>query len=352
MTLSELAQHSCEIVGKTDSVTLALAKGFIRRRWRMVWDQRLWKQSVAATTMVVLGSPTLSTEEDREMYQLNPLIMPYPVGRVLAVKEAGERFLEHNELVRMFIEDTAAFQNAGNPISWTHASPVGVYTETKPYTAQTFTARSTESSDSAKRVKIRENPEYGTTSEVLILPSSGSVSTNQTYKLPFVSKEETSGTVTVQASGSLNDMGNEFYGGRTPPTLDQDDPGLDGGGVNPTVTLSPTTSHVDHQRVKLGSLPEETSWYTVIFKCRCSPLDDDIDAPSLPGVDDCLIAHCVADLLERFRQYGKASSKRLEAIAQFDKMNDLEVNQQASSIRITPASYEASYTDSTQSEII
>ena len=53
------------------------------------------------------------------------------------------------------------------------------------------------------------------------------------------------------------------------------------------------------------------------------------------------MAHAQADLLERARQYGKARAKREEAMAQLQKLVDLETNQSAHTVNIIPKIYDS-----------
>lgn len=67
MTLLELADFCAQSVGIPDNVTRDQAKTFIRHRWKMLWNSRLWKQALvthtqsvtAGTQEVTLTGPTL-----------------------------------------------------------------------------------------------------------------------------------------------------------------------------------------------------------------------------------------------------------------------------------------------------
>lgn len=63
MTLSEMASYVCTKVGQTDTPSVEACKLFLRRRYQMIWDSALWKETMfnaAATTntsgIVVLPS--------------------------------------------------------------------------------------------------------------------------------------------------------------------------------------------------------------------------------------------------------------------------------------------------------
>ena len=67
MTLADMASFICGKVGKTDSESLAKCKEFLARRYELVWNSQLWRdtlttssQSVAADTQdVTIGNSNI-----------------------------------------------------------------------------------------------------------------------------------------------------------------------------------------------------------------------------------------------------------------------------------------------------
>lgn len=67
MTLSDLSSFVCGKIGRTDEDSLAKCRQFLARRYRLIWDSQLWRdsltsvsQSVAAETQdVTISSPAV-----------------------------------------------------------------------------------------------------------------------------------------------------------------------------------------------------------------------------------------------------------------------------------------------------
>jgi len=81
--------------------------------------------------------------------------------------------------------------------------------------------------------------------------------------------------------------------------------------------ILPDETERRHKRIQLvydfeTSDPEEV--ITILVKRRCTPLRHDNDTPAISNLDDALIAHAVADMLELERQFAKAQTKRQEAV--------------------------------------
>ncbi len=59
MKKAALAQFVADKVQKTDTASIAMLKNFIDRRYEMIWDSALWRESLAVTTYTV----AVDTEE-------------------------------------------------------------------------------------------------------------------------------------------------------------------------------------------------------------------------------------------------------------------------------------------------
>jgi hypothetical protein len=67
MTLKEIAQHVCDVTGLTDNLSVDQAKAFVRRRWQMLWDFHLWRQSlIVAQMQVMAGSDTYAAHHETD----------------------------------------------------------------------------------------------------------------------------------------------------------------------------------------------------------------------------------------------------------------------------------------------
>jgi uncharacterized protein YggU (UPF0235/DUF167 family) len=77
MTLKEIAQHVCDVTGLTDNLSVDQARSFVKRRWQMLWDFHLWRQSLVTVEIDVV--------KDVDTYAL-----PEAFDQVTGAKLAGE----------------------------------------------------------------------------------------------------------------------------------------------------------------------------------------------------------------------------------------------------------------------
>jgi len=261
--------------------------------------------------------------------------MPWPVSRVIAIKSPEDFMLTNEELVRLFLVDPGSFSSSGNAIRWSASQPVGVWYEVDVDTAgtQPFICYSDSPLESSLNITVREHPEIGRNQEIVTISGTATATTSLQYKRPFVSKGQSVGTITVRSNDNSSIPYSEYYPERDAVSGTEM--------FYPKVTLSQSQSHIDHIRVKMHPRPTETTIFKVIFKSRMVPLDNDSDSPQIEGIEDCLIAHGMADMLEKLRQFSKAAEKRKEAAFQLNKMQKMETDQQAYISRITPAIYDS-----------
>ena len=53
MKKAALVQFVADKVQKTDAASIAMMKNFVDRRYEMIWDSSLWRESLAVTTYTV-----------------------------------------------------------------------------------------------------------------------------------------------------------------------------------------------------------------------------------------------------------------------------------------------------------
>ena len=299
MTLVEMADLVCEKVNKTDDDSLALCKKFIRRRYQLIYDSYLWKDS--------LDVATISNNENAGVYgPTNLPIMPRWMERVVAVREGGDTNLTVEEQSLFFKKDPALYGRVGTCSGFHQVRPYW-WAEYDPSTD--LYCRSVAGNDGGKRVYVRDNDSGARTSATLTSTLVTSISTED-FTDPYISKDVTSGSVL-------------FY-----REVDSTE-----------VTMASFETHLRYERIRLIDDPGEEVELLVLGKRRAVNLEFDSDAPIIQNIDDAIIAHAQADMLERARQYAKSAEKRREAVAQVAKAIDLETNQSARVVVICPASY-------------
>lgn len=105
-----------------------------------------------------------------------------------------------------------------------------------------------------------------------------------------------------------------------------------GGTLSPSVTASPS-----YQRIRLFSVPTAAMTLNVLGKRPFVPLTFAQQVPQLRGIDNVLIAFAGADLLKRARQYGKAQAELTEGVALLKELASKQVLQQANYQCFIPA---------------
>lgn len=95
-------------------------------------------------------------------------------------------------------------------------------------------------------------------------------------------------------------------------------------------------------RIQLLEKPREAVEALILGKLKHTALADG-EAPTLTGIENCLLAFVEGDMLELDRQYGKAGNKIAEGNAHLQKMRELENNQAAREPRIIPGGTGSEY---------
>lgn len=320
MTLAELARIVTSKVGHTDEESVAVCKDFLRQRYEMVWNEALWKESVGVffeTEFATLPPTNTASAPIFDEVLLNPAI-----DRPLAlryVSDSKSRVLEASDLSATLFSDPGRFERIGDPVSFTiTGSQASDHYRNGITLLEVF---SDSVSDVGQEIRIAED--NGITGfrkrETLVLNGTSSVLTTNTYANPtMISKGATAGRVTVQVPSSSRVT-----------DIDIARPKL--------VELEPHERERQHVKVKIQGQPREQFALITVGKRRFPGLREDLDSPTLSGVDNALIAYAQADMLERERQYGKAAMKVQEGGAMLDQLKRLETHQQATISRVVPA---------------
>lgn len=294
MTVAEMADFVCKKVEKTDANHVAMAKDFIRIRYKMLYEGNLWRDS-----LIVVGMP--GAEEQ--------VIFPKYVDKVLRTR-FDTMTLVHEELATIFDIDPLAFDEQGYTARFTHLEPVA--TESFP-DGKKIRVKSNSDSDTNKKVFVKGNYQGEPIFEEITLTGQQWAESTKTYDdITILSKVETVGGVIVQ---TIDEVALQEF---EPDEL----------------------SH-KHCRIWLMRAPKDTSAMVLaLCKRKVDLLKRDLDEPLLRNAQQFLLDIAEGDMLQRLRQFSKANVKFQEAMAQRASMIEQETNQSASNIRIVPEPYE------------
>jgi hypothetical protein len=105
MTKAEIADFACKKLGVTDAATVILAGDFAKKRWQMIWNAELWRQSRHAAT--------LSTTEN------DPVVtLPAQFELVTAVRYGDGQLLVGIDDVSALAQNPTAFGTAGPVVAF------------------------------------------------------------------------------------------------------------------------------------------------------------------------------------------------------------------------------------------
>lgn len=300
MTLAELAEHVSDRVGSSDDESIRLAKRFIRRRYKMIYDQHPWRD---AHTMFQFRTTD------------NDVIMPNWVDKIVEIRvdnTTAARRLTMVSRQTLMLANPGALDKEGQRLGFTIAHSVATHTHPDGAQVEVY---SSDAADTTQEVRIRgihnglEIEEAVTLAGMTVKPA--------VYwydEILGFSKPETAGFVTLQKLSA---------------------------GAQLQVLL-PKETERRHQRIQLvydfkTGADEEV--FTALVKRHCRELIHDSDAPQITNLDESLIAFGMADLLERHRQYAKSQVKIQEAVALVNNRVVAERDQQQHHIQIIPAEW-------------
>jgi hypothetical protein len=320
MTLGELTDLVCTKVHRNDVESQAEARKYIRSRYQIIWDMRLWRDTLELKTMRggeitnEFGIP-LTDEHGNILYAglIDQVItMPIIVSRVVACRWGSLSTLEPEALDALFQIDPDRFDRVGEPISFSVISPSGV--------TQTPGGRPLRLNSSAVDAMY----------DVTVHGSLGDADQSEVIRM--------SGTSQVSSAYSYDNIVSLSKDSRTEDLVVQDDL------LTPLLTLPRDESERLHQRIHFHSTPRENGEMLILYKRRIKNLNEDSDSTELGGtVDNALLAAAISDMREGERQYTKAAQKSVEVSGLVELAIQDEKRQSGSLIRIIPSIYDFTF---------
>lgn len=320
MTLASIADFVCKKVGKTDAASVSICKDFIRQRHEMIYDTGLWKDSIkiqqfALTTKDSPDTNPYTADADNPYAYEQEITLPYEIARPISVvyETTVMTYRDLQALVRIHPE---SLFDEGVPATYTEIEPIafGKSTSTDPFRVL-LRARSN-SADDGKTIYFKGILDGNPVGESFVLGTSARYGAQEFDEVHYISKDVTSGTVTV-SNGATDQV------------------------------IPAEETRYSLCRLRLNLVPEyvasETVNLIVVGKKRLRPLRNDYDEPQIRGIDNALIAYAEGDMLERSRQFGKAQVKYGEASSLLDVVRDLERGQ-SSAVSVLQPNPDGSHT--------
>lgn len=288
MTLGELAEYICAKVGQTDEESVAVCQLFLRRRYQMIWDSALWKESLFTHTV------TTST---------GTCVLPSTCDQIAAVRIGNRALQQLDQTLLMRCDPGAYTRTSASPSGFIYLSPTCLSVAI----AGTMPIYMASTSEVDTDVHVHLVGELVSGQEV---------------------RESVPLTGTTVASSSFG-YANLLSAGLSGVCVG--DVGIGG-----QVIAAGSLSLEQRPRVRLVEWNGSSTAVTFLCKRRFHDLLVKSDAPLLRNCENALLAFGCGDMLERQRQYAKAQLKMREGEAQMQLLLELERSQSAFEQRIVP----------------
>lgn len=308
VTLADLASLVCSKVGKTDAESLSVCKSFLRQRHEMIYHAGLWKDTVGVFEQTVVAQSVTA-------------VLPYDVARPLVVwdKVAGLS-IPVTSLIGVAIVNPSSLTEIGGTtrfveaesVGWPYAinTPNAGYPSKFQFYPQEVETFSVNISGEASKQVLAAATRYSASETV----DSGNLSANAYYSLRRMAKPQTLGPVLVTEE------------------------------VEGPIVVSPSPSwlwpaeseEASFATIRLINPPQDQMTLGVLAKRKLVQMRLDTDTPMIRGIENALLAFAQADMLERSRQYAKATAKVSEGSALLQSAKDVEVRQAAHEATIVP----------------
>lgn len=304
MTLLDMANFVCSKVNQTEAEDVLACKGFLQRRFEMLWSDQLWKDSLFEYTQTLSSSGYLVTSTWLPVKKI--LLLPTAITRVVAVR-TNTRKLDVERSETFYRSDFDSFAGQGATAQYRLLPPV-VW-----------------EMDVVQAVRFYAGDDTGTAMVLTYLASDGVTITRwndvlqgyNTFNFSRVdrwSKAASAGAIT---------------------TINFSDDGF-GFGSSVISLGAAETNALTRQRIHLLGTVPEGAVIRVLGKTKAPLFTADGDEPGLTGVENCLLAFVQGDMLQRERQYGKAQALQQEGALLLEQLKGQEVVQQSHNQRIVP----------------
>jgi hypothetical protein len=294
MILGEIVSYACGKAGRSDDGFKAKVRTWAQLRRDMLWQQQLWKDSLAIyTKAVTAGQATV--------------YLPAHIEKLVAARHDDTALLPVDQ-VFLFNDDPGMWERTGTPMEFSRPAASGVAVAL-PANGEKVNLVSGNAADVGKKVSIYGELNGEEVTELVLLNGTSAVQSVNTFtEIWQLSKEATAGQVTATGATSAATL----------------------------VRLAAEQTEKRHPRLRFHETPVAAITLAVLAKRLPPPLRNDSDATGLPSLDNALLAFVSADALEHMRQYNKAAAKTKEGNAILERAMSTEIFHEAKGGRITP----------------
>lgn len=306
MILAELVRSVCDKLGRSDAAFAAKVIASAKLRRDMVWQQALWRDTLAVYTRNVSAYVSPAPGGFGFVLPASPTLvyLPAHIERIIAAK-ADARALLPVDQVYLFNANPEAWDRAGTPTEFSRPAPSGV---SRKISGLAPLLVSSNAADVGVPVSIHGESNGEEINEVVHLNGTTAVVAANTYtEIWQLSKKETAGTMTAYT-----------------------------GLFEILVKLGPQDTAKRYPRIQLHVQPAQAFTLAVLAKRHPTPLLNESDAIGLPALENAILAFAMADGLELLRQYAKAQEKIREGTALLESAKRNEIYQEARCVRIAP----------------
>lgn len=300
-----MATFVCNKVNQSETEDIAAGKLFLQRRYEMIWNDQLWKDSLVEYTQTLSADGYVESSTWLPTKQV--LLLPPEFDKVGAVR-TDTRKLDIQSSEIFYRIDADSFAANGTNRDYRHL-PKAVW-EYDTGSETTFGTHLAASGDAGSAY----NAEYVSDDGITVLPVPGTLQAADSPITGPASKLNFFNTIAVDSLIYIY-SGN---GSQLAYTTDGQAP--------------------RRCRIQLVGAVSYPCTIRVMGKARASAFSGDTDEPIISGLENCLLAFAQADMLERERQYGKAAAIFQEGQLLLDQLKKQEVVQQAHYQRIIPES--------------
>lgn len=307
MTLLEIATVAATKARRqNDTDSIAIAKTLIQSRYKTIYADGLWRDSLFSQTINFNISGTADPHNTTALNAAGVYIFSPLVERLIALRtsSSGMGVVSGEDLM---ISEPDVFTKTGNPIGYEILSPV-VAAWTEPITLQVKAANAADSGLYSRLIGISSSG--GRTSVLVPLSVTDQPAFDDIIELERWTKPTTTGNVT------LTDL------------------------LSATIHGTMLPSEMSYQpkvRIRLVPKPVANTTARALVKKRMMPFDYDNDTPEIRGVEECLIAFGYAELLRYERRGDAAAQADQEALALLNQLRESNTWIESNTKRITPA---------------
>lgn len=314
MTLSEIATLITNKLGRTDSgnanSSVDICKSFINRRYKMIYDNTMWLESLATAVEWVFDRDVTISNNPEVYYSGGSAAK---IDRVIAANFAEADVETVNSIT---VSSPAGIKYQMSSTSGWNVGDT-FYAYGFPNTVQALNGKKTVDVVHAEYLSIADptnlqtaNGNYNITGWITADENAFAEITPIDWWKHF----KVDPSLLVEQDTTLQTPENFVH-------LPKD------GSGNPRVRLIPG--------------PSKEGLLHVLGKVAWTELTDD-DSPVIHGIDEALLAYAEGDMLERGRKYAKAQIKFQEGAALLQAMRQAQVQQFASDPVVIPDIYEES----------